>query len=304
MLPEAISSAYGWGVDPRRLLIFRAIARAGSLSAGARELGWTQPAVSQQIHRLEREAGTQLLVRSTQGVTVTDAGAALLRQADSIASHLDAARAELDEFTSARRGRVSLAAFPSALASIVPGALAELAATHPGIEVALREAEPPEAIEAIRSGAADLALTFRYENEAPAEDLPAVRVDAEPVQLVLPAGRPVPAALSDLTEEPWVAGCERCRAHLLSVCAAARFAPRIQHTTDDYVVVQALVARGLAVAVLPDSALHAYRHPDVTVATIPGLGERTVELVTRPGTAQVPAVAVVSGVLAGPRPAR
>lgn len=286
-------------MDPRRLLIFRSIVRAGSLSAGARELGWTQPAVSQQIHRLEREAGTQLLVRSTRGVTVTDAGAALLRQADSIASHLDAARAELDEFTAGRRGRVNLTAFPSALAAIVPAALAELAATHPGIEVALLEAEPPEAIEAIRAGETDLALTFRYEKELPAEGLPAIRVGAEPVHLVLPAGRPAPATLAELADEAWVAGCERCRAHLLSVCAEARFTPRIQHTTDDYVVVQALVARGLAVAVLPESALQAYRHPDVTVAVVPGLGERTVELVTRPGTAQVPAVAVVSAVLAG-----
>ena len=106
MLPDAISNAYGWGVDPRRLLIFRAIARAGSLSAGARELGWTQPAVSQQVHRLEREAGTQLFIRSTRGVELTDAGQALMRQADAIASHLDAARTEMDAYAEGRRGRV------------------------------------------------------------------------------------------------------------------------------------------------------------------------------------------------------
>ena len=72
-------------MDPRRLLIFRAVARAGSISAGARELGWTQPAVSQHIGRLERETGTPLFTRSTQGVALTEAGQALLRRADEIA---------------------------------------------------------------------------------------------------------------------------------------------------------------------------------------------------------------------------
>ncbi|GAA3872313.1 LysR family transcriptional regulator [Tessaracoccus defluvii] len=297
MLPDAISNAYGWGVDPRRLLIFRAIARAGSLSAGARELGWTQPAVSQQVHRLEREAGTQLFIRSTRGVELTDAGQALMRQADAIASHLDAARTEMDAYAEGRRGRVRLVAFPTALAAVVPDALAGLARTHPGIDVTIDEAEPPEAVEAIRSGDADLALTFRYAGEPFDPDLPATPIGTEPLRLVLPAGHRAVESLEDLADEPWVAGCERCRIHLLNVCSAAGFTPRIQHTTDDYVVVQALVARGLGVAILPDSALRAYRHPGTEAVELPGIGERILELVARPGTERVAAVAAVTAAL-------
>ncbi|HEY0952622.1 LysR family transcriptional regulator, partial [Nocardioides sp.] len=72
-------------LDPRRVLIFRAVARAGSISAAARELGWTQPAVSQHLARLEREAGGPLLLRGASGVRLTEAGTALLRRADAVA---------------------------------------------------------------------------------------------------------------------------------------------------------------------------------------------------------------------------
>ena len=86
-------------MDPRRLGIFRTVARAGSLTAGARRLGWTQPAVSQHVAALEREVGVLLLIRGPGGVVLTEAGEALLRHADAVDSHLEAARAELAEFT-------------------------------------------------------------------------------------------------------------------------------------------------------------------------------------------------------------
>ncbi len=283
-------------MDPRRLLIFRAVARAGSISAGARELGWTQPAVSQHIGRLERETGTPLFTRSTQGVALTEAGQALLRRADEIAGLLSASSDEMAEFTLAGAGRVRLVAFPSALATLVPRALVELERSHPGVEVALSEAEPPEAVEAVRAGEADVALTFRYEHEGPPAGLTPLPLAVEPVRIVVPSG--VTAAdLAALRDAVWAAGCERCRAHLLRICATAGFTPRVRHTTDDYVVVQALVAQGLAVAALPESSLDAHRHPGVLALDLPGLGARTIDAVTLPGVERVPAVAAVLGAL-------
>ncbi|QIK72201.1 LysR family transcriptional regulator [Propioniciclava coleopterorum] len=289
-------------MDARRLLLFRVIARAGSFSAGARELGWTQPAVSQHMSRLEREIGTPVFRRTTQGVTLTDAGQTLLRRADEVAALLTAAESEMVDFPLAGAGRVRLVAFPSALATLVPRALAALERSHPGVAVELSEAEPPEAIEALRAGTADLALTFRYEHEDAAPGLVGVPLAVEAVRLVMPArgDGAAPGAvhdLRDLREAVWAAGCPRCRAHLLRICASAGFTPRIHHTTDDYVVVQALVAQGLAVAALPASSLDAHAHPGVTAVDVPGLGARTIEAVALPGVARVPSCAALLAAL-------
>ena len=299
MSEPGISDTYG--MDARRLLVFRVIARAGSFSAGARELGWTQPAVSQHMSRLEREIGTPVFLRTTQGVTLTEAGRTLLRRADEVAALLSAAESEMADFTLAGAGRVRLVAFPSALATLVPQALARLERSHPGVEVDLSEAEPPEAIEALRSGAADLALTFRYEHEDAAPGLVGVPLAVEAVRLVLPDPAPglgTIRELGDLREAVWAAGCPRCRAHLLRICASAGFTPRIRHTTDDYVVVQALVAQGLAVAALPASSLEAHAHAGVEAVDVPGLGARTIDVVALPGVARVPSCAAVIDALA------
>src|SRR3954454_6745863 len=101
-------------MDPRRLLIFRAVARAGSISGAARELGWTQPAVSQHLRALERSAGCALLLRGAGGVDLTEPGRVLLARADALAVQLHMAEEELAELTALRRGRVRLGADASA----------------------------------------------------------------------------------------------------------------------------------------------------------------------------------------------
>jgi len=106
--------------DPRRLLIFREVARRGSLSAAATSLGWTQPAVGQHIQRLERDLGLSLVLRSTKGITLTEAGTRLLSHADAVASRLAAAGQEMDALRTLRTGRLRLAAFPSAAATPQP----------------------------------------------------------------------------------------------------------------------------------------------------------------------------------------
>ena len=150
-------------LDARRVLIFRDVARAGSISAAARALGWTQPAVSQHLARLERDAGAPLLLRGPGGVTLTESGRVLLGRADAVAAELHLADEELAALAQLRGGRVRLVAFPSAAATLVPEALGTLAERHPEVTVGLDEAEPPEAMAAVAAGDADLAVVFGYD---------------------------------------------------------------------------------------------------------------------------------------------
>jgi molybdate transport repressor ModE-like protein len=284
-------------MDPRRLLIFRTVARAGSISAAARELGWTQPAVSQHLRALERSAGCALLLRGAGGVELTEPGRVLLARVDALAVQLHMAEEELADLTALRRGRVRLAAYPSAAATLVPRAVAGLRARHPEVDVELTEAEPPEAMALVSAGEVDLALVFSYDGSEPAPGLLWRELGDEPVALVVSADHRAATrrrlALADLAEEAWIVGCERCRTHALGVCAEAGFTPVVRHVSDDYVVVQNLVAVGLGVALLPRSALEAYRHPDVRVREHPSFGTRTFGLVHREGAELVPATAAL-----------
>ena len=287
-------------LDPRRVLILKTVVAAGSISAGARALGWTQPAITQHIRALEKSVGLPLLLRGATGVRPTEAGRVLLVHAEAIASHLDAAALELDEFRQAQTGTVRLAAFPSALAILVPAALKSLA-ERPRLRTRLIEAEPDEAMKLLRQDAVDLAIVFSYADSAQpdkAEDpFRHLVITTDPVALILPPPHALAAkpdlTLADLAEEEWVAGCPRCREHLVSSARRAGFEPRISHQTDDYVVVQSLVGQGLAVSVLPRIALAAYQSPAVIVRQAPELAGRRIEVLFRPGADRVPSLALM-----------
>jgi molybdate transport repressor ModE-like protein len=286
-------------MDPRRLLIFRAVARAGSISAAARELGWTQPAVSQHLRALEREAGSALLLRGPAGVELTEPGRVLLARADAVASQLHMATEELSALGELRRGQVRLVAYPTAAATWAPGAIAGLRRRHPDIDVTLTEMEPPEAIALLERGDADLALVFGYDADpvAGSRDLRWLPTGSEPVDLVLPPDHPAASrrrlGMAQLRDEPWIAGCDRCRAHLLALCADAGFAPDIRHVSDDYVVVQNLVAAGLGISLLPRSATTAHRNPEVQVRESRSWGVRRFGIAHRDGAEAVPANAAL-----------
>jgi molybdate transport repressor ModE-like protein len=265
-------------LDINRLRVLVAVAREGSVTAAAEALHYSQPSVSHHLAKLEAEAGVVLVRRAGRGVVLTDAGRLLVARAEEILGQVEAARTELAAHAGLRTGRVRLAAFPSALATLVPPAAARLAADHPGIELALTEAEPPEALAALRNGEVDAALVF--EHGGPAErgagaaggdrrNTTLTPLLDEPLYLVTPEGTER-GGLAAYAERSWIAGCERCRAHLVAVCERAGFTPRITFETDDYVAVQALVADGLGVSVLPGLALGAHRHPGVRTERIPG----------------------------------
>ncbi|MFJ6048726.1 LysR family transcriptional regulator [Streptomyces sp. NPDC092307] len=260
--------------DENRLRVFAAIAREGSVTAAAAALHYAQPSVSHHLAKLEAEAGVPLVQRAGRGIRLTEAGRLLADRAEEILGRIDSARTELAAHAGLSAGRVRLAAFPSALATVVPTVAAAFGDAHPDIELALTEAEPPEALAALRRGEVDVALTFHH-GDGPAADREGHTVTSilhEPVYIVSRAGASWPGPRTDLDTyrgQRWIAGCERCRTHLLSACGKRGFTPAIAFETDDYVAAQALVAAGLGVTTLPGLALHAHRHPDVRIDRLP-----------------------------------
>jgi DNA-binding transcriptional LysR family regulator len=283
-------------LDVTRLRVLVAVARHGSVTAAARELNYAQPSVSHHLARLEAETGVRLIERAGRGIRLTDAGRLLADRAAEILGRLDAAENELAAQAGLRAGRVRLAAFPSALGTIVPAAAATLRAEHPGMDLRLTEAEPPEALRMLRAGYVDVALVFRHVQVTGAADpgagpeglapgLPPAGPEEEgtrgqlvldePVHLITRrrsdgGSGPLGCDLARYAHCRWIAGCDRCRINLVTQCSLAGFTPKIAFTTDDYVAVQALVAAGLGVATLPDLALRAARHPGIRATELPG----------------------------------
>jgi DNA-binding transcriptional LysR family regulator len=254
-------------LDVTRLRVLVAVARTGSVTGAARALHYSQPSVSHHLSRLEAETGATLVQRAGRGIRLTEAGRLLADRGVEILGRLDSAATELAAHVGLRTGRVRLAAFPSALGTFVPAAAAGLAAERPGLELRLAEAEPPEAMRMLRAGQVDAAVLFRYEDSAPEEDGIRTRLlMAEPTYLVTTDGG---ADLTAYRDTAWIAGCQRCRAHLLDMCATAGFQPRISYETDDYIAVQSLVAAGLGVTTLPGLALAASRNPGVRAVPLP-----------------------------------
>jgi molybdate transport repressor ModE-like protein len=276
-------------LDVTRLRVLAAVARHGSVTAAAKSLNYAQPSVSHHLARLEAETGTRLVERSGRGVKLTDAGRLLAGRAEEILGRLDAAEQELAAHVGQREERIRVAGFPSALATVVPAAAARLRGEHPGVELLLAEAEPQAALRMLRAGRVDVALVFSYVQQGTATGHPedeegvlARLLLDEPVHLVTGAGVPVPPRtanrLASYAEHRWIAGCERCRAHLLWQCERAGFTPQIAFTTDDVLVAQALAAAGLGVALLPDLALRAARHPWVCTEPLPGARRQVLAL--------------------------
>ncbi|MBV9382890.1 MAG: LysR family transcriptional regulator, partial [Streptosporangiaceae bacterium] len=129
-------------LDVTRLRVLVAVARHGSVTAAARALNYAQPSVSHHLARLEAETGTKLIQRAGRGIRLTDAGRLLAERAAEVIGRLDAAENELAAYAGLRAGRLRLAAFPSALGTIVPAAAAMLHAQHPTVDLRLTEAEP------------------------------------------------------------------------------------------------------------------------------------------------------------------
>jgi DNA-binding transcriptional LysR family regulator len=259
-------------LDVKRMKVLREVAAERSFSAAAQKLGYTQSAVSQQIAALEREAGSTLIERNPRGIRLTDAGEALVRHADKILARLAEAEAELEAIAGLRGGRLRLGSFPTAGATLMPRAIAEFSKRHPAVELSLAEAEPDESLPRLKGGELDLIL---IDDSPLAEDdeVDFAHLLDDPLHLALPADHALVSRrrlrFQDLAAEPWIQGTQvcACQRQLQNACANAGFEPRVAYESDDFQVVQGLVAAGVGVALIPGLALVSERS-DVVIRSI------------------------------------
>ncbi len=283
----------------------KAIADEGSFTSAANALGFTQPAISQMVRRLEQRTGTVLVERYGRQVRLTEAGNVLARHAVGVLAALDAAEEEITAIAGLRAGRVRLMAFPSSSATLVPRALAIVKRNHPDLRVTFTEGEPPESLAALRAGDCDIAIVFVYSSDSSdpsttgelGEDLSMLvsrGLLVDEVRLVVPRSHPLadkPAAtMSDFSADDWIAGCTRCRGHLLNLAAREGFIPNVAFETEDYVAQLGLVGAGLGIALVPDIILGAAKHDDVVALPLASPSRRQILAVTTPDLQRVPAV--------------
>ncbi len=299
-------------LDVRRLRVLHAVSAYGSVTAAAAALGYSAPAVSQQLAALEREVGMTLTERAGRGLELTPAALILVGHTDALLARLDAAESDLAALRDQVAGRVTLAAFPSAAASFVPLAWAALAGSAPQVRLELTEMEPEESLPAVLRGEADVAVAHEYDLlPRPLDPLFERReLLSDPVLLAVPAGHPLaaggplpaggplaaggPVPLSALAGQPFLAPREStsCAEMIQRACARAGFVPRVVARATDFDVLLSLVAAGAGVTLVP--ALAARRPPPQVRLVSPAEPvTRQVFTVSRRGGDRKPAVRVV-----------
>jgi DNA-binding transcriptional LysR family regulator len=310
-------------LNVNRLRILREVAHRGSFSAAAEALSYTQSAVSQQIAALESETGMTLLERRPRGVSLTAAGQTLVGHAESVLADLDAAEAALAAIAGLRGGRLRMASFPTAGATLMPLAIATFRSRHPGVELTLAEGEPEQVAPRLRSGELDLALLFEFDS-APADgpgggssdagraggsdslpggSLTRVELLQDPLYLALPRDHRLAdrkrLRLEDLREEAWIQTSKDspCARHVVRCAHAAGFEPSVSFQSDDYQTVQGLVGAGVGVALIPELALSVVREDIVIRALSPRPPARQVIAATAAGARLLPAAPAMLSML-------
>jgi DNA-binding transcriptional LysR family regulator len=263
-LDGCITNAYARVVlDLRRLAALRAVAQYGTISAAARSLHFTAPAVSQQLAALEREAGTALLDRSGRSVRLTDAGTVLAAHAEVLLGQMDAAEAAIATARGARSGSVRIAAFPTAMGTLVAEAIQALAVGEPLIDVRGIEAEPEVALPLLRTDQVDIAVVHHYDlvPRTLPETAVATTILSEPMFVALPADHRRAGSsqirLGSLRTERWIAPNigNACYELVQRACGAAGFVPELVVQSTDYGSTLAMVGRGVGVALVPALAV-------------------------------------------------
>jgi DNA-binding transcriptional LysR family regulator len=250
-------------LDVKRLRVLREVALRGSLNAAARALSFTPSAVSQQLATLEREAGVPLLERAGRSVRLTDAGAALVKRADSILAELSRADGDLAAIKELRGGTLRMASFQTAGRQLVPAAIKAFAEQFPDVQLELIELEPEVSLPMLGSGEVDIVLGYEYDLVPTARPRGTEKrlLFSEPEYVIFDRGHP--RAIDDLVdltalaEEVWIAPTAGTACHDFAVraCESAGFQPSIRSLCNDFMTVRALVAAGLGIALVPALAL-------------------------------------------------
>ncbi|WP_051247550.1 LysR family transcriptional regulator [Nocardioides halotolerans] len=275
----------------RGVRVLCALDASGSFTAAARELGLTQSAVSQHVSALERHLQLTLVDRASRPTALTEAGHTLARHGRLLLSRLADAEHELAEVTGRRAGRLRLGSFPTALATFVPPALARFRDQRPGVRLSLVDDHLQALLPRLYDGELDVALV--YDDPALAQH-PDVRLDQvvlfdDPFRVVLPerhrlAGGKTPLDLTALRGETWIGGLPGSTwfSIVRAACRGAGFEPDVGFASDDYRGVQAFVAAGLGVAVVPGLAVAAARVPGTSIRRLRAGGPSRRVLAVRP----------------------
>lgn len=229
------------------------LARLGSMREAADELGTTTSNVSQGLAALAREAGTALVEPDGRRVRLTPAGSRLAEHAVTILAAVDAAHLDLDP-AAEPTGVVRVAGFATAIRRSLLPVIDDLARHHPGVELRLREHEPPEALELLAGNEVDLALTYDY-NLAPASwrtDQRATPLWQAEWGLGVPTA-PARAPFAAYAGADWIVNSRNTAdEHVLRTLASmAGFTPKVVHRVDSLELVDELIVAGLGVALLP-----------------------------------------------------
>jgi DNA-binding transcriptional LysR family regulator len=286
-------------LDLRRLRLLYELHQRGTIAAVADALQFTPSAVSQQLAVLERETGVRLLERAGRGVRLTDSALALVDHAGALLERAALAEADLAAAAGTVTGRGRIAAFQSVALNLALPAMQALARDAPRLRCELLEAEPEHALPALALGDVDLVLGDEWQHQpwGLSTALQVHELFRDPVYLVLPTRHPAArrhsevVPLAELAGEAWTTGHaamgweemtqRTCREH-------GGFDPDIRHRTNDATVGLALVARGMAVTLLPDLVLPA-RHPGVVLRRIAEAPiDRAIFAVTRTADATRP----------------
>jgi DNA-binding transcriptional LysR family regulator len=292
-------------LDVRRLRVLHAVSTYGSVTAAASALGYSAPAVSQQLAALEREVGMRLTERVGRGIELTPAAGILVAHTDALLAGLDAAESDLAALRDQVSGRVGLAAFSSAAATFVPLAWAALARSAPHVQLDLTEMEPEESLPAVLRGETDVAVGHEYDLLPRPLDPLFERHEllSDPVYLAVRADHPLAAGatvqLSDLAGLPFLAprSSTSCAEMIQRACARAGFVPTVVARATDFAVLLSLVAAGAGATMVPALAARSLP-PQVRLLTPADPVTRQIFTVSRRGGDRKPAVRVVLDALA------
>jgi molybdate transport repressor ModE-like protein len=271
------------GVEVRHLAALEAVARTGSFGRAAEELGYTQSAISQQMQTLERVVGERLVERpgGPRAVSLTEAGALLLRHAEAIVARLHAAQADLNALVQGQLGCLRIGTFQSVGAKVLPEIMSRFRREWPHVDLELREStSDDDLLRLVERGELDVAFTMVPLLEGPFEWQELLR---DPYVLAVPADSELASA--ERAQLPELGGLSlignrACRTTALaeSELAVRGVEVEIAFRLDDNGTVQGLVAAGFGAAIVPLLAVDEHDERVRVLEIEPAIPDRRIAL--------------------------
>lgn len=284
-----------------RLALFVEVAHYGSMTTAADILGYSVSAVSQQVRKLEREAGIALIERHSRGITFTDAGRAVIEHAKQIQGRLTSLHSTLDDIAGARRGNLKLATFPTAGSSLAPLAISKFRSKHPDVTISVHSARLTTLIDLLLNREIYMSLLWDYpwsRLSEPELELKVLMDDRN--VLVVPRSHPLAdraeVSMSDLLDMDWVvrAGDHPNIDVLIHAADRVGFQPTVAFRANDYQEAQAFVAAGIGIALVPRLALSVLRDDVCAIPLVGDAPSRRIYLARLAGSEQTPAEAQIT----------